>query len=186
MVKNQQQLMESFQDFEPARVKRNGQAYVETSEYIIPELQRQLEMYQSLEQTNQRGRLIRDQIDNLIRRYHEYVVAGRYVAHYRQAGCMKKDGNVFEHVIPLRTVRNMLSQGTMTIQQALNSPTCLISPEKNVLLGELKLTKSSPNAWFFWQRYNALGLDIETWDGTPVDQTTWDFAKHCEYFGIKS
>ena len=52
MVKSQQQLMESFRDFEPARVTRNGQAYVETNDYIRPELQRQLDLYNQLEQIN--------------------------------------------------------------------------------------------------------------------------------------
>lgn len=184
MVKNQQQLMEGFRDFEPARVTRNGQAYVETNDYIRPELQRQLDLYNQLEQINQRARLIRDQIDNLIRRYHDYLIAGRYVAHYRQVGYRKKEGNVFEHVIPLRTVRNMLLQGTITVDQALNAPTCILSPEKNALLGKLKLTKSTPNAWWFWQRYQQLDIEIETWDGEAVDPSTWNFARHCEYFKV--
>lgn len=176
--------MEGFQDFVPARVQRNGQAYVETYEFVSTEIERYLAMYQALEQTNQTARLIRDQLDELIRRYHDYVIAGKIVAHYRQVGCRVKKGNVFEHVIPLRTVRNMLIQGVLTANQALNAPTCLITPRKNKVLAKHKLTKSTPNAWFFWQRYSVLGMQIETYDGTAVDQTTWDFAEHCKYFNI--
>lgn len=180
----QRKLMENFKDIEPARVQRNGQAYVDTDEFIRPELERYLTMYRELDQISQRGRLIRDQIDNLIRRYHDYVIAGKMVAHYRQVGCRKKEGNVFEHVIPARTIRNMLIQGSITLNQALNAPTCIIVPKKNKMLSKAKRTKSTPNAWFFWQRYDILDIEIETYDGTAVDQTTWDFAKHCDYFKI--
>ena len=176
------QQLESFKDFEPARVVRNGQAYVETIEFIRPELQRHLAAYNALERVNQRGRLLRDQIDELIRRYHDYVIAGKFVAHYRQKGLRVKKGNVFEHVIPLRTVRNMLISGVISIDQALNSPTCLLTPEMNKILGSNRLTKSTPNPRYFWQRYRMLGIQIETYDGTAVDQETWDLQKHYEYF----
>ena len=176
--------MEGFQDFEPARVQRNGQAYVETYDFISKELARYLARYQELEQINQTARLIRDQMDQLIRRYHDYVIAGKFVAHYRQVGCRVKKDNVFEHVIPVRTIRNMLIQGVWTVNQALNAPMCLITPKKNKLLTKHKLTKSTPNPWFFWQRYSVLGIQTETYDGTAVDQATWDFAEHCKYFNI--
>ena len=185
ILTDQRKLMENFKDVEPARVQRNGQAYVDTDEFIRPELERYLAMYRELDQISQRGRLIRDQIDELIRRYHDYVIAGKIVAHYRQVGCRIKKGNVFEHVIPARSIRNMLIQGICTLDQALNAPTCLVTPKKNKVLADNKLTKSTPNAWFFWRRYDVLNIQIETYDGTPVDQATWDFAKHCDYFNVK-
>ena len=89
---------------------------------------------------------------------------------------------MFGHVIPLRSVRNMLIADFITIEQALNSPTCLIKPDANALLGANKLTKKTPNPWFFWQRYRLLSIDIETYDGTAVDIATWDLAAHYQYF----
>ena len=184
MSTEQRKLMENFKDIEPARVERNGQAYVETDEFIRPEIERYIKMYNELEQVSQRGRLIRDQIDGLIRRYHDYVIAGKIVAHYRQVGCREKKGNVFEHVIPARSIRNMLIQDKITLNQALNAPTCIITSKANKTLTKAKRTKSTPNAWLFWQRYDLLDIKIETYDGTAVDQTTWDFEKHCDYFKI--
>lgn len=178
------ELMESFRDAEPARVERNGQAYVETEQRVKSELQRHLNDYRALDQVCQTGRLIRDDMDNQIRRYHDYVIAGQIVAHYRQKGCRGKQGNVFEHVIPARTLRNMYIADRITVDQVLNAPTCIISPDKNDMLRKLGLAKTTPNAWFFWQRYKDLGIEVETYDGTLVDFDTWDFDKHCEYFGI--
>jgi len=176
--------VETFKDVEPDRVTRNGQAYVETTEFITAELTRHLTAYRKLTKITQRGRLLRDEIDDLIRRYHDYVIAGKIKAHYRQVGVYEKKGNVFEHVIPLRTVRNMLIGGIVTIDQALNAPTCLIKPDANQVLSANKLTKKTPNAWMFWQRYQLLNIDIETYDGTPVDQITWDLAQHYQYFQV--
>lgn len=176
--------MEAFRDFDPGRVERNGQSYAETTEYITKKLEVLVARYRALDQINQTARLIRDDIDEALRRYHDYVIAGRIVAHYRQKGCRTKKGNVFEHVIPLRTVRNMLIQGIITINQALNAPTCVISKRNNNLLSKHKRTKHTPNAWWFWQRYDVLNIEIETFDGVPVDMSVWDFDAHCKYFNV--
>jgi len=29
-----------------------------------------------------------------------------------------------------------------------------------------------------------LDIEIETWDGEAVDPSTWNFARHCEYFKV--
>ena len=177
-------LIESFKDFEPARVARNGQSYQETYLFIERELNRYLREYAKIMRMNQTARLIRDQIDGLLRRYHGYMIQGKYGAHYRQVGLQDKDGNVFEHVIPARTVRNMLISGVITIPQALNSPTCIIDQTANSRLGKLKLSKKTPNGWYFWQRYRDLGIEVETFDHTLVDQSTWDLAQHWDYFSV--
>lgn len=180
------ELIESFTDFEPARVTRNGQSYMETETFIVKELQRYLDQYKRITRMNQTARLLRDQIDNLIRRYHEYVIQGTYQAHYRQAGVIGKRGNVFEHVIPAKTVRNMLIAGHLTITQALNSPTCIISRDCDTVLRTNKMSKKTPNAWWFWQRYSILDIKIETFDGTCVDQAIWDLGRHWDYFDVKT
>ena len=176
--------MERHVDFEPARVERNGQAYVDTYNFVREELERYLARYHELDQINQTARLLRDQIDALIRRYHEYVIEGKIKAHYREVGLKPKDAVDFEHVIPARSVRNLLIDGVWTIDQALNSPTCLIRRNQHRKLKDMKLSKHTPNKWLFWQRYAGLKLSIETYDGTAVDQSAWDFEQHCRYFNI--
>lgn len=182
---SQKTLIENFKDFEPARVVRNGQSYQETYNFIQRELSRYLKEYNKMIRMNQTARLIRDQIDNLLRRYHDYIIQGQFGAHYRQVGLQNKRGNVFEHVIPARTVRNMLISGIITIPQALNSPTCIIDPEHNTKLRTLKLTKRTPNAWLFWQRYKDLDINIETFDRKAVEQATWSLETHWKYFDIQ-
>lgn len=174
--------LESFEDFEPGKVERNGLAYTQTQEFIEAELTRYLKMYRDLQQVDQTARLIRDQIDGLLRRYHDYVIQGKIQAHYRQVGITSKKGNVFEHVIPARTVRNLLIAGRLTLEQALNSPTCLITNEANQILVDRKLNKRTPSVWWFWRRYEGLGIELETFDGQPVDVRIWDLARHYEYF----
>lgn len=178
------ELIESFTDFEPARVTRSGQSYLETEAFIVKEIQRYLDQYRRIVRMNQTARLIRDQIDNLIRRYHDYVIQGNYQAHYRQLGVIDKRGHVFEHVIPAKTVRNMLIAEHFTIRQALNSPTCIISRDCDAVLRANKLSKKTPNPWRFWERYSILGISIETYDGEAVDQSDWDLGRHWEYFEV--
>jgi hypothetical protein len=182
MVKLVRESLETFEDFEPGKVERNGLAYTQTQEFITTELNRYLEMYRGLQQVDQTARLIRDQIDGLLRRYHDYVIQGKIQAHYRQKGLTTKKGNVFEHVIPARTVRNLLIQGRISLDQALNSPTCIVSPEANQVLVDRKLNKRTPSVWWFWRRYEGLGIELETYDGTAVDPQVWDLSRHYEYF----
>lgn len=174
--------LELFEDFEPGKVERNGLAYTQTQEFVETELTRYLEMYRKLEQVDQTARLVRDQIDGLLRRYHDYVIQGKIQAHYRQVGITTKKGNVFEHVIPARTVRNLLIANKLTLQQALNSPTCLINNEVDQMLAERKLNKRTPSVWWFWRRYEGLGIQLETFDGQEVDVRIWDLARHYDYF----
>jgi len=178
----QRHSIERFTDFEPGRVTRNGVAYRQTQEFVSEEITRYMERYRAQQQIDQTARLLRDQIDALLRRYHEYVIQGKIQAHYRQVGVKIKAGNVFEHVIPARTVRNLLIADLISVPQALNPPTCLITTANNRVLSRNRMTKRTPNCWQFWSRYQCLGIQIETWDGTPVDQTTWDLARHYEYF----
>jgi|GEM_PF-3437639 len=178
--------IEAFTDIDPGRVVRDGKAYFETTKFITQELSRHLSSYQKLTKHTQQARLTRDAMDKLIRRYHDYVIVGKYKAHYREVGIRSKKSHVFEHVIPIRTLRNMLIDEIITMQQALNAPTCLITVVKNQILSDLKLTKSTPNAWRFWQRYQSLGLQIETWDSVPIDQTTWNLQNHYDYFTVQT
>ena len=177
-------LIEAFQDFEQDRAVRNTASYNETDRFIKQELVRYLDLYQQVYGQNQTRRLIRDQIDNLLRRYHGYVINGSIGGHYREVGVNTKKGAVLEHVIPARTVRNLLICQVITLDQALNSPLCLVSTQSDAILRKNKLVKRTPNIWFFWQRYSILDIQIETHSGDTVDQSTWDLNTHWKYFNI--
>ena len=183
-IMSNRKTIESFQDFEQARAIRNQASYSETDAFIKQELERYLVMYQEVSGQNQTSRLIRDQIDNLLRRYHGYMINGSIGGHYREVGLTSKKGAVLEHVIPAKTVRNLLIKQVITIDQALNSPLCVISTKSDNILRKNKLVKHTPNIWFFWQRYSILDICIETHDGVSVDQLQWDLGHHYKYFNI--
>ena len=183
-ITSSRRAIESFQDFEQARAVRNKASYKETDVFIKQELERYLLMYQQVSGQNQTSRLIRDQIDNLLRRYHGYMINGSIGGHYREVGLTSKKGTVLEHVIPAKTVRNLLIKQVITIDQALNSPLCVISTKSDSVLRKNKFVKHTPNIWFFWQRYSILSINIETHDGVAVDQSQWDLSHHWNYFNI--
>jgi hypothetical protein len=79
----------------------------------------------------------------------------------------------------------MLLYDRLTIDEALNIPTCKLSKSKHKKLNSTKLGSTTPDIWDFWARYrNNLTVKIETHDGTPVDLKTWDLNKHYEYFKL--
>jgi hypothetical protein len=100
----------------------------------------------------QTARLLRDSIDHWIRRYHGYAIEGSIGSHYTEVG-VDKANCVFEHVIPAAKVRDMLLQGVLTVKQALNTPTCLISTRNDEILREEGHVSSSPDYWHFFKRY---------------------------------
>jgi hypothetical protein len=70
----------------------------------------------------------------------------------------------------------------MTVEEALNLPTCLLRKKNHRLLNK-KSASTTPDIWDFWARYrNTLKLKIETHDGTAVDMNNWNLSKHYEYF----
>lgn len=179
-----QTLMEDYRPGNVPRVQRSGAAYEQTYQYFYASIERLVNVYCQLEQHDQTARLVRDDIENAFRRYHEYCIKQNTGAHYQQEG-LKRDEKVdFEHVIPARIVRDALISGRMTIDQALNAPTCALSREKHELLGKQKLTKSTPCPFWFWRRYQNLGVKIKSRNGELIDLNTWNLDTHYEYFQI--
>jgi len=177
-----QTLMEGYRPGNVPRVQRSGAAYEQTYRYLHASIAGLIDRYRGLEQHDQTARLIRDDIENALRRYHEYYIEQNTGAHYLQEDLQRDEKVDFEHVIPARIVRDALISGRMTIDQALNAPTCVLSREKHLELGKQKLTKSTPCPFWFWRRYQNLGVKIKTRNGDSVDFGTWNLDTHYEYF----
>lgn len=165
------------------RVTRNDDAYRETELYERETIERLLPMLTG-DTHEMRQKLIRDDIDDALRRYHEYCIEqGPTGAHYVEVGAKDTD---FEHVIPNKLIRGLLIDGRFTINESFNAPTCYLSKDKHKELGRLGWGNSTPSIKNFWLRYTQVypDLQIETCDGHPVDLATWDLDKHYDYFNI--
>jgi hypothetical protein len=76
----------------------------------------------------------------------------------------------------------MFLAGRFTAPEAMNAPTCLLSKAKHTELGGQGLTDSTPDVYWFFRRYQDLGVVIETRDGDVIDLATWNLDQHYEYF----
>jgi hypothetical protein len=178
------QLIESFRKRTYKRVQRSEQSYKQTYDFTTGELERLLDMYRACIEENQQARLIRDSMDHHIRRYHDYSIQGNFGGHYRQFGVDEKNC-VFEHIIPATNVLAMLIEGRLTINQALNTPTCLITKTDDVILRESGLGSSSPDNWCFFKRYKVLNSNFRTYNGTIIDNLdTFTLEDHFKLFGV--
>jgi hypothetical protein len=175
-------LMEGYQPPDTPRVQRSGQSYQQTYDLCHAELERLQAKYIEHDSHDQTARLIRDQFEMLLRRYHEYCIEQNQGAHYRERGLPRDAKTEFEHVIPIRVVRDAVLSGRMTIDQAFNIPACDISKQKHRLLASQKLAKSTPDPYWFWRRYKNLGIQVETRDGVLVDFDTWNLDTHYNHF----
>lgn len=185
-------LKEGMQDLKQRRkanVKRNDKAYAQALSTVTEELERLLEIYRtSVFEDDMRARLYRDMIDFLLRRYHKYAIQGKIKSHYHQRGVsLKPEDTIFEHVIPAATVRDKLIEGKLSINQALNVPTCRIARATDVALRRKGLHDNTPDGWFFFKRYKLAvdDIEIESYNGQPVaDLDTWTLQDHFDLFGI--
>jgi len=181
-----QTLIERIEGFVPVvhtRVTRNDDAYCETEIYIRESLEALLAML-PLAEHEQRQRLIRNDIDNALRQYHEYCIEkGTTGAHYYEVGATKTD---FEHVVPNKIICGLLIDGRITVDEAFNAPTCYLSKDKHKEIGRLGWAGSTPSIKNFWKRYAQVypEIQIETCDGHIVDIETWDLEQHYKYFKI--
>ena len=166
------------------RVVRDGAAYVATERFVRRGLRICLALYRKLERLDQTARLLRDAIDFLLRRYHGYAIKERIRAHYRDASLTATDRTDFEHVIPAALLAALLIQGRISVEMAMNPPTCLLTKKHHALLKKQGLSNRTPDVWNFWQRYAMLGIKLETHTGDPVDPKTWNLGTHVTYFKI--
>lgn len=181
-------LMERCQGYaqaKPTPVKRGGQSYADTENFVRRGLKMMIWLYNRSTTTGQIARLTRDVIDFLLRRYHGYSIKEHIGAHYRQRGLRTGEKTEFEHVLPNAVGRDMLLVGRFTVDEAMNVPTCTLSKRKHAELGALGLGDSTPDIYYFFRRYQDLGIEIETQDGTPIDLESWNLDDHFALFGVK-
>jgi len=178
-------LKEALENFiQPVYTKatRGSETYAATAAYTYKQLEIAVEAYRNSNDDVQTRRLIRDTIDHHLRRYHGYCIKENIGAHYRERNITGK--SEFEHMIPCAVVRDLLIAGKITIQQACNPPTCILSKEKHDELKKKGWGSKTPDIYNFWERYNycfdTAGL-FETYAGQDVD-TTMTIEDHFEMF----
>ena len=171
-----------FAQKKPTPVKRGGASYNATYWFCKNEIKRYVEMYRQLTVEDQTARLIRDMIDVLLRRYHGYSIKENISAHYYETGLPHGTKTEFEHVIPASVARDLLLFNRLTVDEALNIPTCRLSATKHRKLNSTKLGSTTPDIYWFWQRYQELGINVTTHDGVAVDTATWNLDSHYSYF----
>lgn len=179
--------VEGFEEinYRQVMVERNEDAYRITEEFITSEVKRYVEMYRNLTTLDQRARLIRDMIDLLLRRGHGYCIEGSIGSHYRQVG-VDVDNCIFEHMIPQSRIRDLLIQDRISIRQAMNPPTCLISRENDALLSKSGFNNKTPSYWHFFDRYTkTFDAEYETFNGQAItDPHAWTLGDHYKFFGV--
>jgi hypothetical protein len=182
-----QTLMErvgGFAQKKPTPVKRGGASYDSTYKFCARGLKLCIWMYRRLKVEDQTARLIRKGIEFLLREYHNYAIKDNIGAHYYEKGLPHGAKTEFEHVIPASVARDLLLFDRLTIDEALNIPTCRLSAAKHRKLNSTKLGSTTPDIYWFWQRYQELGITITTHDGTAVDTATWNLDSHYTYFEV--
>lgn len=173
-----------FAQKKPPPVKRGGASYDATYKFCVRGLKLCIWAYQRLKVEDQTARMIRDVMDFLLRRYHGYAIKENFGAHYREVGLARGTAVHFEHVLPEAVARDLLLVERLTIDEALNIPTCRLSAANHKRLSDMQLGSTTPDIYWFWRRYQDLGISIETRNGTPVDMAAWNLDTHYEYFPI--
>lgn len=175
------QLVESFVAPVYGRTPRNSESYRATHRYCSSRLAEILAIYKQSTDDQQTLRLIRDDMDNLLRRYHGYSIKENIGAHYREKNA---DTEIdFEHLIPAARIRDMMIKEVITVNEALNCPTVNLSRAKHHQLKEAGWASHTPDLWYPFKRYTQVfDAEFETYDGTKIDPETWTLANHYEYF----
>lgn len=177
-----QNILENFRQPVYVRIKRSAETYRATANYVQSNLIRLTELYRATKNDQQTLRLIRDDIDNALRRYHAYCIKQNFGAHYIDPDCTGT--GIFEHMIPASTIRDLLLNGAITAQQSCNMPTCKLSKHKDDLLREAGWYSDSPDIYRFWKRYEyCFSINgFTTYDGVAINSHDWTLDKHFEYF----
>ena len=163
-------------------VKRGGSSYDATYHWAVAKITDAVAKYKAHTVEDQFARLTRDDIEHALRRYQNYSIKENIGAHYFEKGLAHGTKTEFEHVIPAKVARDLLLRDRFTIDEALNIPTCRLSAAKHKKLNSTKLGSTTPDIYWFWKRYQELGIQLETHDGTVVDTATWNLDSHYTYF----
>lgn len=177
------ELLESFVAPVYTRTPRNDAAYKATYRYCYDRLDTIIKLYKTSTNDQQTLRLIRDDMDNLLRRYHEYCIRQRdgMGAHYFEVGADQDTD--FEHLIPAARIRDLMIAGVLSIDEALNPPTVKLSRAKHAMLKEAGWASHTPDMWLPFKRYTQV-FDAKyiTNSGMEIDPDTWTLADHYKQF----
>jgi hypothetical protein len=179
-------LKESLERFIPpvyGKTRRTPDTYKTVANRCRRNLIRLVEEYHAVENNQQELREIRNDIDDAIRRYHEYCIQQRdgMQAHYHEIGA--DEDCDFEHLIPAKILRDLLLAEVITIEQALNAPTVVLSRAKHIALKDAGWASKTPDMWLPFRRYSSVfDATYQTHDGTPIDPENWTLEKHFDYF----
>ena len=174
-------LIENFIPPVYGRTPRNAASYQATYRYCSGRLTEILEIYRGSTNDQQTLRLVRDDMDNLLRRYHRYAINENIGAHYREVGA--DTDSDFEHLIPAARIRDMMIAGVISIDEALNCPTVTLSRVKHHALKDAGWASHTPDVWHPFRRYSQVfEADFVTHDGRTIDTEIWTLPDHYEYF----
>lgn len=170
----------NFQEVKHKKMQRSPETYQAVQEWAIDEITRNVANYHRYTgKLLYKKRLFRDSIDFPLRRYHEYCLQQKDGAHYIQNGLKEK--GVFEHMVPLSTIRDMILAGAITPIQGCNMPTCQISKANDKLLRQNGLASTTPDIYNFWERYNrCFNATFTTNDGKSKIPS--NLQQHFSYF----
>ena len=179
-------LKESLQQFTApvyGKTQRSPATYKTVAQHCTNHLQRLVDEYKAVRNDQQLLRELRNDIDEKLRRYHEYCIKQRdgMGAHYHEQGADAETD--FEHLIPAARIRDLLLAGVISVEQALNAPTVKLSRAKHAQLKEAGWSSHTPDMWLPFRRYSQVFSAVfETHDGTLIDPETWTLDQHFEYF----
>jgi hypothetical protein len=74
----------------------------------------------------------------------------------------------------------------LTVKQALNTPTCLISKRNDEILREEGHVSSSPDYWNFFKRYSLFDeACLTTYNGQAIENLeSWNLGDHYKFFQV--
>jgi hypothetical protein len=179
-------LQESLNNFVApiyGKTSRSPDTYRTVATRCRENLMRLVTEYHAVENDQQLLREIRNDIDYYLRRYHEYCIEQRdgMRAHYHEIGA--DDETDFEHLIPASRIRDLVLANAITVEQALNAPTVVLSRAKHRALKEAGWAAKTPDMWLPFRRYSQVfQAQYQTHDGVLVDPESWTLARHYEYF----
>lgn len=180
-------LYESLESFVApiyGKTSRSSDTYRTVAAHCRKHIGRLVDEYRGVENDQQLLRELRNDIDYYLRRYHEYCIEQRdsMGAHYHEIGADEETD--FEHLIPAARIRDLLLANKITVEQALNAPTVVLSRAKHRALKEAGWASKTPDMWLPFRRYSQVfTARYQTYDGTPIDPETWTLERHYEYFG---
>jgi hypothetical protein len=179
-------LKESLQSFTApiyGKTSRSADTYRTVAGRCRENLVRLVAEYHVVVNDQQLLREIRNDIDYYLRRYHEYCIEQRdgMGAHYHEIGADEETD--FEHLIPAARIRDLLLADRISVEQALNAPTVVLSRAKHRALKEAGWASKTPDMWLPFRRYTQVfGARYQTHDGVEIDPENWTLERHYQYF----